>query len=1012
MSSEDTPDSIPIGFNLRHTLRGHDDVIFQVAWSPDGRMLASGSQDGTVRLWDSTTGLLLRSLAQYSGSIYSLAWSPDGRILASGNDEDGPIFLWDTRSEQTPSTLTGHLDSTYSLAWSPDGRTLASGSLDDTVRLWNIKTGQTRRTLTGHSASIRSIAWSPDGQTLASGSSDRTVRLWDIRTGQPHSTLTGDSDVHSIAWSPDGLILASGNNSGTINLWDTKTGQLRSVLEGHTDVIWSIAIYFNDHLLASKSRDGTVRLWRYDTGENIATLHEPTSGYRTSSIAFNPKTLVLATLGEEDLAIRIWDLDFNLIIGARSAARSVSYTNAKVVLVGETGVGKTGLGVRLAEGVWRPTAGSTHGMNVWTLYSEMEREVMLWDFAGQEEYRLVHQLFLNETNVALMLYDPTKSNDTFEGIGYWEKALCNAVQGDVQKILVAARIDVGGVRMTAGDIEAFCTAHGYLSHFATSAETNEGCDELRTAIMAAIPWEQLPRTNSPEVFKRIKDFLTAVRQGNRVLIRERDLLAEFKAQADKDTSTEEDEFRTVIGHIETAGLIKRLSFGDFVLLKPELLNSYASSIVDAARRHPNGLGAVRKADVLNGRIKLKEENELNQSDKIFLLYATVELFLRLGLALEQDGNLVFPSKFNNRMPPLEADPVIDVEFILEGPVENLYTTLVVKLYYGGIFRLKKLWKNAAEFFNARECICGFQLYSEGDGRGTIRVFYAETVSDDDKALFLKFIADHFKEKQVAVARQRIYRCPHCRESVRDLNAVNKALARELKEMPCLYCDKKLPLFDALEVLYRDNYKFLTQIAFMESRAEESMERGGGFVSASAELRTEDFKSWAGGASIATVAVVFTDVLNSTWLNVKLGDEHWREIREAHFARAKGLIKRGHGYLIKTIGDSVMVAFHNAVDALDFAIALCDQTGHESVKIRAGINIGPVEITSDDAFGQQVSMAARVEAKAVHGGIWVSAQVKEDIEIVRAERHKRLKWEEHPDEELKGFPQKCTLWSVE
>lgn len=781
------------------------------------------------------------------------------------------------------------------------------------------------------------------------------------------------------------------------------------ILEGHTKYVTSVSFSFDGRLLASKSSDDTVWLWRCDTGESVARFDETSFGQFPSKLSFHPKAPVLATLGEEDMVIRIWDLDFDVLLSTSSVARGVSYTNAKVVLVGDSGVGKTGLGVRLAEGVWRPTE-STHGMNVWPLHSETEREVMLWDFAGQDEYKLVHQLFLNETNVALMLYDPTKSQDTFGGIDYWEKALGNAVPGEVKKILVAARVDVGGVRMTPEDIEAFCKAHGYIAHHATSSETNEGCDELRAAIMAAIPWDKLPRTSSPEVFKSIKDFLAVVRQGNRVLVREDDLLAEFDARADEDAPTEA-EFRTVIGHVETAGLIKRLSFGDFVLLKPELLNGYASDIVDAARRHADGLGAVSEADVLGGRIKLKDEGGLKASDRIFLLHATVELFLRLGLALQQDGSLVFPSKFNRRMPPLDEDPVVEVEFRFEGPVENLYTTLVVKLYYGGIFRLKKLWKNAAEFLNARGFVCGLQLQNEGEGQGTLKVFYAEGVSDDDKALFLKIVADHFKEKRVEVVRQRIYRCPHCREPVRDRHAVGMALERGAKEMPCLYCYKNFPLLDALELLYRDDEKFLAQIAEMESRAEARMERGGELVSASAELRTENFKRWAGGAGRATVAIVFTDVLNSTGLNVEFGDDPWRQIREAHFARAKKLVGQGRGYLIKTIGDSVMAAFHNAGDALDFALALHRDTGHKSVSIRAGIHIGPVEVTTGDAFGQQVSMAARVEAKAKEGGVWVSAKVKEDVDTLRASKHQHLKWTEHPDEELKGF-QKSTLWSVE
>ncbi len=1010
MPDESSHNQIPPGFKLRHTLRGHAEVFFGIAWSPDGQTLAFGSNDGTIRLWDVETGQLRLTLEE-DFAISSIAWSPDSKTLATCVGKT--IRLWDVETGQLHHVLERYLGSVNSIAWSPDGQTLASGSQDNTIRLWDVETWQLRLTLEEDFA-IYSIAWSPDSKTLATCGQDGTVWLWDWSFGwtTQHSLKEHSKSVLNVTWSPDGQMLASGSEDNTIRLWNAKTKQLTFTLEGHTREVRSVAFSANGYLLASKSGDGTVRLWRCDTGENVKVLEESASTYFSAGIDFHPTAPILATLGEENTVIRIWDLDFDVILAAPSLARGVSYTNAKVVLVGETGVGKTGLGVRLAEGVWRPTPGSTHGMNVWTLYSEPEREVMLWDFAGQDEYRLVHQLFLNETNVALLLYDPTRSQDTFEGIDYWEKALHNAVPNEVQKILVAARVDVGNVRMTKKDIKAYCKAHGCLAHVATSAETSEGCEELRAAIMKAIPWDKLPRTSSPEVFKRNKDFLAAVRQGNRILVREPDLSAEFKAQAgDGDVPTEA-EFRTVIGHVETAGLIKRLSFGDFVLLKPELLNGYASDIVDAARRHAHGLGAVRKADVLDGRIKLKDEGGLKASDKIFLLHATVELFLRLGLALEQDGNLVFPSKFNRQMPPLAEDPVIEVEFDFEGPVENLYTTLVVKLYYGGIFRLKRLWKNAAEFLNARERVCGFQLHSEGDGRGTLKVFYAEGVSDDDKALFLKIVADHFTEKHVPVERQRIYRCPGCREVVRERSAVQRALEKNKDKIFCQDCGGAIPLVDALEVLYHDDPKFRAQIAAMESRAEASMERGGELVSASAELRTDTFKQWAGGADIATIAIVFTDMVGGTGLNVEFGDERWQQVSEAHFTRARELIEQGRGYLLKTKGDGVIATFHDAGAALDFALALSRDTGSKQVRIRAGIHIGPVSVSEGDVFGQQVNMAARIEAKAETGGIWVSAKVKEDIGIRNSAKHQRLKWTEHSDEELKGFPGRFTLWSVE
>jgi small GTP-binding protein len=1016
MSEESKRTKFPLGFKLRHTLPGHIGTIYCIAWSPDGRTLASvRGKDGNVSLWDASTGQLLRNLERHSDRISSVAWSPDGSMLAFAGP-GGTVELWDVVTGELEPTAYWPFEQVITVEWSPDASMLAVAGSNGSVSLWDTVARRLRNRLTEGSNRIGTMAWSPDGRTLATpvGSS---VWLWNFSGSysKGHRTLEGHSDlVLRVAWTSDGKTLASASSDGTVRLWETATGKVAIILEGHTDSVNSISFSFDDSLLASKSLDGTVRLWRCDTGENVAVLEESASGRYPPNLTFHPAVPALATLGKQDTVIRIWDLDFDFLLSGSQGSGSVSYTNAKVVLVGDTGVGKTGLGVRLAERVWRPPTGSTHGMNVWPLYSEPEREVMLWDFAGQDEYRLVHQLFLNETNVALLLYDPTKSQDTFFGVDYWEKALTNAMSNGVQKLLVAARVDVGNVRMTSEYIESHCKKHSFLAHFATSAETNEGCDELRTAILEAIPWGRLPKTSSPEIFKSIKNFLTSFRQGNHILARQADLLEQFNSQAGSDGTPTADEFRTVIGHVETIGLIKRLSFGDLVLLKPELLNRYAGSIIDAARQHHRGLGAVLKADVLEGRIKLKESEEqgLNRADKIFMLHATVELFLSLGLALEQDGNLVFPSKFNQQMPPLEEYPVIEVEFAFEGPVENLYTTLVVKLYYGGIFRLEKLWKNAAEFLNAHDRVCGFQLHTEGDGHGILKIFYAEGVSDDDKALFLKIVADHFKEKSVEVMRHRIYRCSRCGEVVSDQSFLVRATEKNRNKIYCQHCGETIPLVDKLEVLYRDDKKFLGQIAEMENRAEAGMEREGDLVAAAAELLTNDFKTWAGGAAIATKAIVFTDVVDSSFLNVKFGDGPWGPLRDAHFELAEKLVKIHGGYSIKTLGDGVMAAFHSANDALDFAIALHCHPGAEPVRIRVGIHIGLVEVKPHDAFGQHVNMAARVLGKATDGGIWVSAQVKEDIRVLNASKHSHLMWTKHPDEEVKGFPEKYTLWSVE
>jgi class 3 adenylate cyclase len=196
---------------------------------------------------------------------------------------------------------------------------------------------------------------------------------------------------------------------------------------------------------------------------------------------------------------------------------------------------------------------------------------------------------------------------------------------------------------------------------------------------------------------------------------------------------------------------------------------------------------------------------------------------------------------------------------------------------------------------------------------------------------------------------------------------------------------------------------------MGSRAEASMGRGGELVAASAELRTENFKAWAGGADTATVALVFTDVVGSTKLNMEVGDEHWQHVREAHFAQTRRLVAQYRGYVIKTIGDSSIAAFRSADRALDYALALQANSGHPQVRIRAGVHIGPVQVEENDVFGGVVNLAARITGYVGSPGVWLSDRAKADLETVGEPRHARLRWERHDDVKMKGFADSFTLW---
>ena len=284
---------------LIRSFEGHSHQVEIVVFSSDGKMLASGSLDNTVKLWDVSSGSLIRSIETHGNGVSSVAFSPDGKMLASNGGGKTGISdtgkLWDVSSGRLIRSFTGHIYPILSIAFSPDGKILASGSNDNTVKLWDVSNGRLISSFKVNRSGVKSVAFSPDGKTLASGGWDTMVSLRDVSSGRLIRSFKGESDsVNSIAYSPDGKTLASGGRDQGLNLCDVSGGRLIHSFGGHSSTVSSVAFSPDGKTLASGSFDATVKIWSTETRNLLVSLTHFKDG---AWIAFTPDNYYVSSAG-------------------------------------------------------------------------------------------------------------------------------------------------------------------------------------------------------------------------------------------------------------------------------------------------------------------------------------------------------------------------------------------------------------------------------------------------------------------------------------------------------------------------------------------------------------------------------------------------------------------------------------------------------------------------------------------------------------------------------------------
>ena len=286
-----------------HTLKGHQDLVDLMVFSSDGKTIASVSH--TVKIWDISTGKEIQTLEVHKGWGTSLDLSPDGKTIASAASGEKIMKIWDVKTGKTTQTFKGHQDIVNSVKFSPDGKTIASASNDKTVKIWDVKTAKTTQTIKGNQHEVLSVDFSSDGKTIASALMYGRIKIWDVKTGKTIQTIKGHEDtINSVEFSSTGKFIASASDDKTVKIWDVKTGNKIQTLKGHQSGVHSVEFSPDGKTIASGSGDDIVKIWDLDTGNII----QAPKGYQSGvySVEFSPDSKTIAS-ASDDGTVKIWD---------------------------------------------------------------------------------------------------------------------------------------------------------------------------------------------------------------------------------------------------------------------------------------------------------------------------------------------------------------------------------------------------------------------------------------------------------------------------------------------------------------------------------------------------------------------------------------------------------------------------------------------------------------------------------------------------------------------------------
>lgn len=886
------------------------------AFHPREEKAIVGGKD--LRQLDLRSGMFFDAMDGHSQPVICVAYDPSGETAISGSD-DNSVRLWDVNTRRCISAFEGHLGPVWSVQFSPDGSQILSGSADHTMRLWDSSTGECLQVLDGHTEGVMAVRFEPRGQFAISGSVDRTLRQWNLATAATERVMEGHTGrVWSVGYLWDGTRVLSGSSDGSVRIWDPTSGVCDWVLGGSATIVIGVGATSTGETVFGVTSDGTLRTWA------VGSLGEPHA--------------------------------------ERTQAR---YSSAKVVIVGEARSGKTGLAMRLALNRWEPTD-STVGawatrLPVQTSRAENsegddDRELWIWDFGGQADQRLIHQLYLGDTALAVLVFDGSNPK-VVQQLSQWNDAL---TLSDVAfpRLLVAGRTDEYPVQLdehTLVEMRGSTNATGY---FETSAKTGRGCDDLRQALPATIDWSTVPVTSSPALFRLLKQEILGLRERERVLTTAKELhdwlpglVGAFNA----------DQLTTVIKLLTGPGVVMMLGFGDYILLRPELLNSYAQAVIRSLLDDPDGHDYLLEERVLRGGLAYPAGfDRLPEPEERVILLAMHRMLIERSMCIRDEDpegrrptTLLFPSYLRRLRPPRPQRMRAFLTYSVDRNLLQLYGSLVVRIHHTEPFRSIQLWHHAADFRTRDGVKLGLTVepFEEHPGAGGLLELYAEArTPPSEQALFARYVEDHVREMGLQPSRQR--NCPRCGALLEI-----RPQGGSQSDSVCNQCGYQISIWDQVQVLLTDGevssraYRMGAEAAFERSSESRERELVGDVMSVVAQADQICREVLVSDHGIDVEIEFRNDVGEATgykvYAQLKAGDSHLRR-RKRDSVRLFRLKKRRH-------------ADYWADQAFPVMLIIGSSVGIEWMEVRDMLRMtrsrGPWPPTQIEFVGAQFDVAA-------------------------------------------------------